>query len=568
MNSPDRKVRSVFVTFAAKDGDPYPRARDTGEFVDAEHEEPMQWGPTLRAVGDRRSMLYGSITDVYYLCHPAESGGKRKKGRTAQEVAKDMVEALKRHLGTTTRPQFHTVLLNAHKPPNNHQELYELTTHQLREIRRKHPGVEIVLQLDSGTAAMHAVLLLAGSVGVVDGPIRLVQAERGEGARLRPQQPVVDVGLEVQSVLRIARQSVSIRTGVDEMASVSFDRARSPALVRALSEAQEAARVPFPILLRGERGVGKSTIAGLIRAASPFRKPLLDKAWPSVACGQFTDADRLNAELCGTLKGAFTGAVEKWGLLKRADGDTLFLDEIQDLDARSQRVLIRVIEEGTYYRLGEDRPQKSKFRLICGTNQPDTILFTKLSADFYDRIRDIEIEIPPIRDCREDLPWMWEESWIRVAPECGLRPELVDRELHGAVLNTLLRLPLFGNWRDLRRLAVRLAASMTAIDAKERDPHGVLSAFAKEQCGTSRIQHDALDAVLLTKRDIAQHSRLEQNLGSGLDRFWSMCETQPPAHVLEKLLGDRHRAKRAIEFIRRTHPVQWEQLSKASPVRN
>jgi DNA-binding NtrC family response regulator len=556
---------SVMFTFASLHGDPYPRDSETGEYRERAHDDPTGWGPTLRAVADPRSPLFGRVSDVYYLCHPAVQGGRRRQGRSASEVAADTKAAIERHLKGRTPPQFHAVTWATDRPPNNHAHLFEVACRELRAVRATHPDAEVVVQLGTGTASMHAVLLLAGSVGVISGPVRLLQAERAEGVRRRPDSPLAEVDFKLDTILQLARQTTPATSGGDEAPSPSFDQARSRALRLALEEARRAARVRFPILLRGERGVGKSTIACLIRAASPFRDPHKDSAWPSVACGQFTDADRLNAELCGAARGAYTGAAkDRWGLLHAANGDTLFLDEIHDLDPRSQRALIRVLEEGVYYRLGENTPRRSNFRLISGTNQPDDVLRVRLAPDFLDRIRDIEVVLPPLRDCREDLPWMWRDTWERVAREGGLKAGAL-RDAEPDIVRFLATRSLPGNWRDLRRLAVRLAVLHTdARPITRKELHQVLDAFAAADKHCLGLGIDALPESprLVDKRDENQLRRLEAALGPGLSKLWDACRAgRSPQLALGDLLKDRHRAQRAGKFISRTFPEPWQRAS-------
>src|SRR5690606_8652085 len=105
---------------------------------------------------------------------------------------------------------------------------------------------------------------------------------------------------------------------------------RSTRLRALYDEARRAARLKVPVLLLGERGTGKTTLASWIRLRSPFRQEGLDRAWPAVPCGQYT-SETMRAELFGYVQGAFTGAKkDHQGLLARANGDTLFLDEIGD----------------------------------------------------------------------------------------------------------------------------------------------------------------------------------------------------------------------------------------------
>lgn len=558
---------AVAVSFCALDGDPYERDRTTGRYIHDPSDNPVYWGPTLRAVADPRSDLYGRISDWYYLCHPVKvDRPERAVARTAKDVAADMKLALRERLPVELRPRLHDRALLTERPPNDHADLWRCIRTELPVVRAAHPDAELVFVVSSGTSAMNSVLFLAGSVGVVEGPIRLVQVERGEGGRLRAHQPIVDVTLQLETVLRVARETVPTHAGADMVPGVAYDRAISPALRRALDEARHAARVPFPILLRGERGVGKSTLATFIRAWSPFRKKARDRQWPAVACGQFTDPERLRAELCGWVRGAFTGADRDHpGLLALAHEDTLFLDEIHDLSDANQRVLIRLIENGDYYRLGSDTPLRSRFRLITGTNRPDDELRKLLSPDFYDRIRDIEIEVPPLRDCAEDLPWMWEAAWTDAANRSDLKPDVLHG-CHALIVEALRGNPLPGNWRDLRRLAVRLVVYVHAGGkATAKSVENLVNAFFRISPGVQPIiTSEARGARLLPKRQAEQLRKLEENLGPDLGRLWRECEAgAAPRVALGHLLGDRHRAARAEKFIAELFPERWASATRA-----
>ena len=545
------RANSVIVGFPALHADPYPRDPATGRPLSGPTNEPAGWGPTLRALADPCSDLFGRVSDWYCLCHPSVLA--RDVAKTGASVAHETKEALSRHVDVNVRPRFHVVEWQTERPPTDHADIFDRVCRELRTVRRAHPNAELVLVLSAGTQAMHAALLLAGSIGVVDGPVRLVQVERGEGARLRAHRPIVDVTLKIESVLQLARETRPAFPATDAAPSIDYDQARSDALRRTLELAKRAAEVPFPILLRGERGVGKSTLAALIRAWSPYRNPKRDREWPSLACGQFPDPETLRAELCGSVKGAFTGVEDRQGLLALADRDTLFLDEIHDLGEDNQRMLIRLIEEHRYYRVGERTPSTSRFRLISGTNQPDSSLRARLASDFLDRIRDIEITVPPLRECKEDLPWMWEAAWRRVASEAHIDPKTVDPHTD-TICAAIACSALPGNWRDLRRLAVHLAVTCRAEAALR--PATVKNALAVLEDGQQSINA----SIALNGKQRLYHSRLEHKLGPGLERFWQSCEKgDGPRHALETMLGTRHRASRAEAFIREVYPQRWDE---------
>ncbi len=146
----------------------------------------------------------------------------------------------------------------------------------------------------------------------------------------------------------------------------------------------------------------------------------------------------MRAELFGYKKGAFTDAKEDTeGLLHVADGDTLFLDEIGDIPRDLQRLLIRAIEEKSFTRVGARIPEKSDFRLITATNLPWRDLQNRLDPDFLDRIGVLVLEVPPLREIRADLPWLWQHVYQQALRRSGVAAERVSLEAADHARRTL-----------------------------------------------------------------------------------------------------------------------------------
>jgi DNA-binding NtrC family response regulator len=176
---------------------------------------------------------------------------------------------------------------------------------------------------------------------------------------------------------------------------------RSPAMERIFRLIENLEHSEATILLTGESGTGKEIVAHAIHARSPRR------AGPFVAvnCGALP-GELLESELFGHVRGAFTGAVrDRAGRFELAAGGTLFLDEVADLPLHLQVKLLRVLQERTFERVGESRPRTSDARIIAATNLDlrRAVQEGRFREDLFYRLRVVPIEIPPLRDRREDI---------------------------------------------------------------------------------------------------------------------------------------------------------------------
>jgi two-component system, NtrC family, response regulator AtoC len=167
-----------------------------------------------------------------------------------------------------------------------------------------------------------------------------------------------------------------------------------------------AAGLNVPILVLGESGTGKEVLARLIHDRSPWR----DGPFVKVNCPAIPGT-LLESELFGFQKGAFTGAdTAKPGRMETAHGGTLFLDEIAELDASVQAKLLHVLQDGHFTRIGDHEERRMDARVICATNRvlAKEIATGGFRADLFYRINVISITLPPLRDRREDIPYLAE----------------------------------------------------------------------------------------------------------------------------------------------------------------
>jgi two-component system response regulator HupR/HoxA len=176
----------------------------------------------------------------------------------------------------------------------------------------------------------------------------------------------------------------------------------SPGMKRVLDYVAKVAKLPTTVLIQGETGTGKELVARAIHAASERR----DKLFVAVNCAELS-AGVLESELFGHRKGSFTGATtDRKGLLEVADGGTLFLDEVSETTKDLQGKLLRVLQEDEIRPVGESQPRKVDVRVLAATNrnlreQTDSGNFRE---DLFYRLNKFPIEIPPLRQRREDIP--------------------------------------------------------------------------------------------------------------------------------------------------------------------
>ena len=444
----------VLLTWLATRNDPFERVSTAGAFK--ETPDGRIPGPTLTLLTDSESPYANRITDVVVLRQGGMDAVKHDR------VYSDLVEALAVHAPSI---QLHPHTW-AHDDPTDHAAIYDFLRTLLPRVRRQFRGRELVVHLSPGTAAMHTMWVLMAETGFIEAPFTAVQSFRAGERRGRPA--VVPLSLGVDTFFK-RWQETRPASAAEEDRGIRWDpRQFRSARLRALyDDARRVAGLKVPVLILGERGTGKTTLASWIRFRSPYRRPELDAAWPAVPCGQYTP-ETMRAELFGHVAGAFTDAKkDRAGLLDRANGDTLFLDEVGDVSKDLQRLLIKVLEEGTYQPLGSTEVRRTDLRLLTATNISPSALREQLDADFLDRIRAFTLTVPPLREVPEELEWLWPTVLEEAARRCGAHARYARMgDLHNAnVLRALRAHALPGNVRDLFRVAWRFLAARADDDA-------------------------------------------------------------------------------------------------------
>ncbi len=237
----------------------------------------------------------------------------------------------------------------------------------------------------------------------------------------------------------------------------------SPPMQQVRAMIDKLARSQAPIYLTGESGSGKELAARLIHAGGARR----DRPFVPVNCGAIPE-NLMESEFFGYRKGAFTGAeADREGFFHAANGGTLFLDEVADLPLAMQVKLLRAIQEKRVRKVGATTEDPVDVRIVCATHQNLAALVEagKFRQDLYYRLAVIELRMPPLRECREDIPLLADAILARLGGEgAAARPRLAK-----PALDALLAYDFPGNARELENVLERAIALSGSAEIQPDD---------------------------------------------------------------------------------------------------
>jgi PAS domain S-box-containing protein len=267
---------------------------------------------------------------------------------------------------------------------------------------------------------------------------------------------VANLNTQYQEELRELKHKL-YQSGEDEVIAHSIAMQRVMALALRLSSVDSTA------LIQGESGVGKEVIASIIHHNSRRK----NKPFIKINCAAIPET-LLESELFGYVHGAFTGANRggRRGLFEAAEGGTLLLDEIGDLSMSLQAKLLRVLQERQILRLGDDTPRSIDVRILAATNKnlASMIQDNSFRQDLYYRLNVIPIEVPPLRERKEDIMFMTQAFLKKF---CLLHNR--KKELHPQVMPMLLAYDWPGNVRELENIIERLVATSPGTVIRPED---------------------------------------------------------------------------------------------------
>jgi DNA-binding NtrC family response regulator len=303
-------------------------------------------------------------------------------------------------------------------------------------IRQKSPGTEIIVMTGAGSERTGIQAMQAGAydylrkADIVPEELTLLVEKAAEKSSL-------------QTAIELRTRIAGLREGFENIIG------DNPSLLEVLSVVKKVAPTDSTVLINGESGTGKELIAEALHVNSSRK----NKPFVPINCGALPK-DLQESELFGYVKGAFTGAAtNKKGLFEEANGGTIFLDELGEMELPLQVKLLRFLQDHKIFRIGDAKPISVDVRVICATNKDlkKLIAEKKFREDLYYRVNVINLMLPPLRDRKSDLPVLAQYFIQKFAEKFG-RGEC---RLSESALEELMVYDWPGNIRELQNVLER-----------------------------------------------------------------------------------------------------------------
>jgi len=343
---------------------------------------------------------------------------------------------------------FHLVLLDLRMPKMDGLEA-------LKEIRRIKADLPVIMITAHGTIESAIEAMKMGAIDYISKPF-----------------DIEELKIQIRKAINIGDMSKQIEFLTEELRNATGKTiiGDSPKMKKILEMVDRVSKSNATVLITGESGTGKELIANALH----YNSERCNKPYIKVNCGALPET-LLESELFGHEKGAFTGAIErKIGRFERADGGTIFLDEIGEISLSMQVKLLRVLQEKEIERVGGTQTIKIDVRVIAATNQDllQRVNEGSFREDLYYRLNVIPIELPPLRERKEDIPSLIEYFLDKYCKEIGRKRMEISKD----ALEYLVNYKWKGNIRELENIIERLVIlNQKGIIEREDLPKDILN---------------------------------------------------------------------------------------------
>jgi len=331
----------------------------------------------------------------------------------------DEAGTLKEGIEKVEKNDYDLALIDLRLPDDSGMEL-------VRRLKREQPETEVIIITAFATTETVKEAFELGVYDYIEKPFKLE---------------------DLKLILRNVTDKINLKKHKEE--EIPEIVGKSKAVEKLKETIRKVAPYDVNVLILGESGSGKELVAKAIHHLSPRRK----KPFVAINCAALPP-ELLESELFGYKKGAFTGAVsDKKGLIEKANGGTLFLDEIGDMPLPLQAKLLRFLETKRFIPLGSTEEKEVDVRVVAATNKnlKEEIKKGRFREDLYYRLATIVIEVPPLRERKEDIPLLVEFFAREFSKKYGKEIKRISK----GFIDYLMGLPLEGNVRELRNIVER-----------------------------------------------------------------------------------------------------------------
>ncbi|HEY6218543.1 MAG TPA: sigma-54 dependent transcriptional regulator [Gemmatimonadaceae bacterium] len=334
----------------------------------------------------------------------------------------------------------------------------------LKKLKEMDPAAIVVMISGHATIQTAVEATQLGAYDILEKPLdtdRILVTLRNALQHLDLHEENARLRERIQSRYEIVGRSYAIRSVIDKIDKV--------------------AGTPARVLITGENGTGKELVARAIHSQSPRKGgPFIE-----VNCAAIP-SELIESELFGHMKGPFTGAIaDRPGKFEQANGGTLFLDEVGDMSASAQAKVLRVLQDGVVTRIGSAKAISVDVRVLAATNKKleDEIAAGRFREDLFYRLNVVPINVPPLRERREDVPLLVAYFVDTLTKREGVAPKSIDPE----AVKRLQELDWPGNVRELRNTIERLLILSSSNRISEEDIGRLVGKRDPDQVGLGSL---------------------------------------------------------------------------------